>query len=93
MRRQEYRIEIKKRTSLFEKRNGKPDRVSKSEVFSNTLSGKLRWSVSQTHRQKSFLNRRYKAGKNVHTLNKAKKCREKECRTKWQSRRKLIWDI
>lgn len=72
MRRQEHRIEIKKRTSLFEKRNGKPDRVSKSEVFSNTLSGKLRWPVSQTHRQKSFLNRRYKAGKNVHTLNKAK---------------------
>ena len=33
MRRQEHRIEIKKRTSLFEKRNGKPDRVSKSEVF------------------------------------------------------------
>lgn len=40
MRRQEHRIEIKKRTSLFEKRNGKPDRVSKSEVFFKYVFGK-----------------------------------------------------
>lgn len=55
-------------------KNGMGNRTvfQKARFFSNTFSGKLRWPVLQTHRQKSFLNRRYKAGKNVHTLNKAK---------------------